>query len=133
VGLHCGTKSQPWLLEAPAGQRINVSLFDFSVTDAVSTTDNQSQDALRASHFTSSSNNNGQRSCAHQRQFGYIVDKSAVIKNVTVCSSREDQRIRNIYVSTSNVVELVLAPRDGNSGTFNVLLSIEGEMAFVLR
>ena len=26
----CGTKTQPWMLEAPAGQRINISLLDFT-------------------------------------------------------------------------------------------------------
>ncbi len=29
--LNCGTKTQPWVLEAPAGQQINVSLLDFGL------------------------------------------------------------------------------------------------------
>lgn len=138
VGLHsCGTRSQPWLLEAPSGQRINISLFDFTPSAAansaaVTIINNQSQDALHAS--ASSSISSRHRSCPHQRLLGYLIDKSAVTKNVSICGSGStgDQRVRNVYMSESNVIELVLAPNNGISGTFNILLSIEGEMTTML-
>lgn len=134
VGLHsCGTRSQPWLLEAPSGQRINISLFNFTpfaASTAAVTANNQSQEAAHASIFTSSSSSSG-RSCPHQRQLGYLIDKSAVSRNVSICGSdgTGGQRLSNVYMSTSNIIELVLAPNGGNAGTFNFLLSIEGKKA----
>src|SRR5271165_3741456 len=61
--LSCGTKSQPWRLEAPAGQQINVSLLDFGV---------KSGDRIEQ-----------QRSQNVCRQYGYIIDKSAN-KNISI-------------------------------------------------
>ena len=81
--LSCGTKSQPWMLEAPAGQQISVSLVDFGV--------NTRETQL-------------QNNCL---QYGYIVDKSAN-KNVSICGL-SDERRKDIYTSVSNVVRVVLS------------------------
>ena len=82
--LGCGSNNQPWTLEAPAGQQINVSLLDFGL---------QQQERSRAN-----------QGCGHQH--GYIVDKAAH-KNVSICGVKEDRR-GVIYQSVGNVIELVV-------------------------
>jgi len=82
--MECGTKSQPWRLEAPTGQHIVINLF----------------------HFTSQSVDQYGEQHSGCQQYGYIIDKPAK-KNVSICGSRF---VRNemVYKSSSNVVEVVL-------------------------
>jgi len=80
--LSCGTKSRPWMLEAPAGQQISVSLLDFGV--------NTRETQL-------------EKNCL---QYGYIVDKS-VNKNVSICAL-SDERKNTIYKSASNQISIVV-------------------------
>ena len=59
----CGSKSLPWILEAPAGQQINLNLLDFGADGREIT------------------NRDLHSNC---QQFGYIIDKSAK-KNISIC------------------------------------------------
>ena len=103
----CGTKAQPWVLEAPVGQRINVSLLDF--TAAILS--ERSRDEQRRSNDDV---------CL---QYGYVVDRSAR-KNMSICG-RKPQRERNIYLSKTNAIEIVLSTLEiGNK--YNFLLRLEG-------
>ena len=81
----CGTKSQPWIVEAPIGQKISISLIAFSHPEA----------GQRESTF--------KQPC---RNFGVIVDNIGK-RNVTVCPM-ETLRETNLYLSAGNVVNLIL-------------------------
>ena len=59
----CGSVLHPWHLEAPAGQRINISLLDFA----------------GSANYRSRDDN------AVCRRYGYIVEKSSK-KNVSICA-----------------------------------------------
>jgi hypothetical protein len=137
-GLHCGTKSQPWLLEAPAGQRINISLLDFTSTtvaneEGLAADPPLLQDASERQHGVTSSNPTGCAQSRGKQHYGYVIDKSATgsKKNVSVCG-RETSfgRISNVFLSSSNVVELVLFASDQNAARTrqnSYLLKVEGE------
>jgi len=116
----CGTKTQPWMLEAPAGQRINISLLDFTAAARLT-----SQHLTRStSHIiTSSSSSSSSGSCVDENhQYGYIIDKSSVNKkNVSVCHARSNRQT-HVYLSTSNVLQLVFT----NDPSSNFLLRVEG-------
>jgi len=127
--LHCGTKRQPWLLEAPAGQQLNITLLDFTPTTAVNTAFlTTGSQAVSPSPKTSSRAGDKMNNCAHQERhrYGYIIDKSAITKNVSFCGGNGSQRLTNIHLSTGNVVELVLIHENDSSDGFNFLLGIEG-------
>ena len=79
----CGTKTQPWMLDAPAGQRINISLLDFTAAARLT-----SQHLTRStSHIITTSSSSSSGSCVDENhQYGYIIDKLSVNnKNVSVC------------------------------------------------
>ena len=115
----CGTKTQPWMLEAPAGQRINISLLDFTAAARLT-----SQHLTRStSHIITSSSSSSSGSCVDEKhQYGYIIDKSSVNKkNVSVCHARSNRQT-HVYLSTSNSLQLVL----NNDPENNFLLRVEG-------
>ena len=122
--LQCGIKAQPWILEAPVGQRINVSLLDFTA-------------AILSERSSDERREPTEDVCL---QYGYVIDKSAK-KNVSICgrtTGRTTQREQSIYLSTSNSLQIVLTglrqlKRDGadmNSNfddeRYNFLLKFEG-------
>jgi len=82
--LGCGTKSQPWILVAPPGQQIQVSLIDFG-------------SKVRNAEISSP------RLC---QQYAYIVDKSAKM-NLSVCGLSHDRK-KEIYKSSLNTIEVIL-------------------------
>jgi hypothetical protein len=145
TGLHCGTKSQPWLLEAPAGQRISISLVDFTpAATGGATSFSPDIDSRRESGTSRAGSRIGQRNaasgCVHQPhlyQYGYIIDKSATAaasrKNVSVCGSAGSQRLTSVYTSSSNSIELVLTNVDDTTAAaavgeqFSFLLRIQGK------
>ena len=114
----CGTKTQPWMLEAPAGQRINISLLDF--TAAARPT---SQHLTRSSSHLITSSSSSSSSCVDERhQYGYIIDKSSVNnKNVSVCHARSTRQ-SHLYLSTANTLQLVLS----NNPSANFLVRVAG-------
>ena len=122
----CGTKTQPWMLEAPVGQRINISLLDFTAAARLT-----SQHLTRStSHIiTSSSSSSG--SCVDENhQYGYIIDKSSVNnKNVSVCHARSNRQT-HVYLSTSNTLQLAMTTIDRQRDNF--LLRVEGMLVRLL-
>jgi len=94
--LICGSGDRPWQLEAPSGQRINISLLDFSAGSSSSSR------------------------CV--RQFGFIDDKSAN-RHIDICSD-DAHRLQTLYVSHTNEVAIVLHNTQHNTG--NLLISIKG-------
>jgi len=119
----CGTKTQPWMLEAPAGQRINISLLDFTAAAARLTSQHFTRSTSRV--ITSSSSSSSGSCVDENQQYGYIIDKSSVNKNVFVCHARSNRQT-HLYVSTSNTLQLVLA-KDQN---VNFLLKVQGMFSF---
>lgn len=122
-GLRCGTKNQPWLLEAPAGQRINISLFDF--TPSVTA---EGHEPTRTSQTQTLGSSNARCSNSpDQHQYGYIIERStstANHKNVSICGGAGSQRLTGVYLSTSSAVELVLQNTEASS--VNYLLQVRG-------
>ena len=116
----CGTKTQPWMLEAPAGQRINISLLDFTAAARLT-----SQHLTRSTSHVITTTSSSSGSCVDEKhQYGYIIDKSSVNKkNVSVCHARSNRQT-HVYLSTSNTIQLVLS----NDRSANVLLKVQGMM-----
>ena len=106
----CGSGDRPWLLEAPSGQRINVSLVDLSGSS--SSTSSSTQRARTVETVTSS-----RSGCT--RQFGFIEDKSAN-RNINICTDPQP----TLYVSRSNQLDIVLTSRQQTSANF--LISLKG-------
>jgi hypothetical protein len=106
--LSCGSKSTPWRLEAPLGQRINISLLDFA-----SHQQQHDKDVTRC------------------RQYGNIIDKNNK-KNVSICAEvTEDvtssQRHSHVYVSQSNVVAVLLTGSETtDADQYNFLVKVNG-------
>jgi len=103
----CGSRSNPWHLEAPLGQRINISLIDFSGT--VST----------------------QRGDVTCHQYGYVVEKSNK-RNVSICAEADaavggarPQRETSVYSSETNSVDVILFG-ENTSDSYNFLLKLNG-------
>jgi len=115
----CGTKTQPWLLEAPAGQRINISLLDFTAAARGLTSQYLSRSTSHVIISTTSSSSSG--SCVDEKhQYGYIIERSSVNKkNVSVCHARSNRQT-HVHLSTSNVLQLVLTAKE------NFLIKVKG-------
>jgi len=107
----CGSEDRPWQLEAPSGQRINISLLDFS---AGSSSSSSSVQRARTVETASSSR------CV--RQFGFIDDKSAN-RHIDICSD-DAHRLQTLYVSHTNEVAIVLHNTQHNTGNF--LVAVKG-------
>ena len=103
----CGSTSHPWRLEAPVGQRINISLLDFS-NPAHAPRDRRDVTACR-------------------QQYGYVLDKSNK-KNVSMCAGGgAELRQSAVYQSNSHSLQIVvnnqLIPNS------NFLVKVEGTFA----
>jgi len=106
----CGSGDRPWLLEARSGQRINISLLDFT----------GSSSSTSSAHRTRTVETASSSGC--QRQFGFIEDKSAN-RNIDICSDAA-HRQPTLYVSRSNQVDIVLTSRQQTAQNF--LISVKG-------
>lgn len=102
----CGTKSQPWTVEAPVGQKISISLFDFSPSDS---------DKVQGQ---------SKQSC---HSYGVIMDKGSK-RNEPICGSA-GHRLKELFTSTGNAVEIFLDRGDQKENTFDAkhfMLRAEG-------
>jgi len=99
----CGSKSHPWRLEAAAGQRINISLLDFTAMD-------RPRDRVTC------------------RQYGYVLEKMNK-RNVSVCGGGGAQlRQSHVYMSDSSHVQIVQNPsRPTSDNDQSYLIRIEGK------
>lgn len=110
----CGTKSQPWILEAPVGQKIRVSLIAFSASESDHT-------GVRTQL----------QSC---RSYGLVVDKAGK-RNVTICATDIQREIKNLYLTAGNAVDLFLnstvtvAARNVVDGRF-IIIKLQGWILF---
>ena len=101
----CGSKSHPWRLEAAAGQRINISLLDFTVM-SMSATD-RPRDRVTC------------------RQYGYVLE-TLNKRNVSVCGEGgAELRQSHVHMSDSNNVEITLI-QTGYSQQVNFLIISQG-------
>ena len=98
----CGSKSHPWRLEAVAGQRINISLLDFTVM-SMSAAD-RPRDRVTC------------------RQYGYVLEKLNK-RNMSVCGGGGAQlRQSHVLISHSNYLHIVHTPNIEQS----FLIKVEG-------
>jgi len=107
----CGSKSHPWHLEAAAGQRINISLLDFTASVSAS------------------------RDRATCRQYGYVLEKLNK-RNVSVCAGGGAQlRQTHVLLSQSNSLQIVLSQSNTEDQDVqqNFLIRIEGLTATHFR
>jgi len=95
----CGSNSLPWIVEAPVGQKISISLIDFTASDSSRT----------------------QISC---RNLGVIVDK-ADKKNTSICVGGT-QREKKLYSSTGNVLNIFMTHSDQQENERKFLLRLQG-------
>ena len=103
-----GSDPCPWVIRLDPGQRINVTLYDFTLHDPFNTND-----------VTATSE---QRAFCHK--YAVIRERSAVTRETTVCGG--EQRIKNVYLSASNVLEIHLSRYNSPKKAAYFLLRYEG-------
>ena len=91
--LSCGTKTQPWILDATPGQQIEVVLRDFG------------------SKF-------GDETSRLCHQYGYILEKLSN-RNESICGLASERKKR-IFKSSSNSIEIVLTDNYLLQGVNNI-------------
>jgi hypothetical protein len=112
----CGSRSHPWRLEAPVGQRISISLLDF---------------AGSADHV-----NTGDRDDESCHQYGYVVER-ANKRNASICATAEavvggkTQRENAVYTSETNTVDIVLSA-GADTEHYNFLIKLTGRLVILL-
>jgi hypothetical protein len=125
--LRCGTRTNPWIIEAQTGQRISISLLDFGRQQRRPDHDVTNQTAA-ANGFQQ-----GIDSC--MTHYGYIVDKTASnSRNITICATGIGfQRDRFVYQSTGSAIEIVLSsPHAGSENNQNkFLVGFKGQKAVI--
>jgi len=109
----CGSVDRQWLLEAPSGQRINVSLLDLSSSSSSTSHSARTVETMQASR--------SRGSACTRRQFGFIKDKSAN-RNINICTTDTQP---TLYVSRSNKLAIVLTSRPQQTPG-NFLISVKG-------
>jgi len=114
--IRCGSRDRPWLLEAPSGQRVNISLLDLSGSSS-------STSSVQRAHAVETASSSR---CV--RQFGFIEDKS-VNRNIDICSD-DAHRQQTLYVSHTNEVAIVLHP--AQQTTANFLIAVKGSAVTVI-
>ena len=118
----CGSRSHPWQLEATAGQRIQISLLDFTST---ATTPLRDHTPSRDHHET----------C--RQHYGYIMEKSSR-KNISICSTTgaeggaKPQREREVYTSETSSLDVV-SIAEANTENFNFLIKLQGILLIFIR
>lgn len=104
-GRMCGTEYQPWIIEAPIGQTIIITLFDFV-----------------ARHLT-----DAQKQGVDCWQYGTIIDKMGN-RHISICAN-ELSREKALYKSTGNVLNIILysnSERDRNYYSHVFILKLKG-------
>jgi len=87
--LSCGTTSQPWVIEAPIGQHVNVSLLEFGI-----------ETAPRMKELP--------QRC---ERYGTVTEKTTG-KTVFICGHGRERNTM-VFKSQSNIIEVVLDVKNG--------------------
>jgi len=99
----CGTKSQPWSLEAPSGQKILIKLIDFSA-------------------YSWQDSGHRPQSC---RNSGVVVDKTDN-RNESICVGGTE-REKQLLLSSGKVVDIFFTQSDQHiSEAIRFLLEVKG-------
>jgi len=104
-----GTVSCPWRVELSRGERVNITLVDFTLPMLIT------GDDASASHHG--------RPCY---QYAILTEKWSMTRHVRVCGG--EQRERNIYTSRTNSVEIRIVTKKNveSEKEFFFLLQFEG-------
>lgn len=120
AGYRCGSRLNPWIIEAQIGQQINISLLDFGQQSRRS----RSNDDISNKPSVAEIKGQTQEACAVQ--YGYIMEKAAAagtVRNMSVCSGYGDlQRNRFVYQSRGSSVEIVFSSSNFTSDSQHKLL-----------
>lgn len=105
----CGTKSQPWTIEAPFGQKLHINALSFTMT--------------RSDHST--------QLCY---KYGVIVDRIGK-RNASICGGGSP-REKELHLSTGNTVEIYFdtgnkSEKMESGRQFIGILRIEGNTKFI--
>ena len=100
----CGTTSQPWHIEAPVGQRINVVILNFATAPTSKILDRSDQSCIK---------------------YGAILDKAG--KRITVICGDVMQREMKIYSSSGNSIYIVINSTDQSKHAIKFVLKLEGK------
>lgn len=124
-GARCGSKLNPWIVEAQTGQKINISLLDFGLQQLPRDAAEVSDQAAATDAVVRQTND-----CTFH--YGYILDKAATAtndRNITICATSSGlTRDRFVYQSKGSAVEIVLNPMQSDQGSnqYKFLLGFEG-------
>ena len=105
----CGSATCPWVIEVSPGQRINVTLWDFSIA------------------YRNTSHN-----VRHRPEYPLYCHEYAMIKETevprttTICGISE--RVKSVYTSTSNKIEIHIVSRKSGRNGEHFLLKYEGKL-----
>ena len=102
---NCGSKLQPWIVEAPVGQKVSLSLLEFATSRSTETGEVK-------------------ESCKSR---GVILDKAGR-RNVSICANGV-QSTTEVYQSKGNKIEIFINPLDWKTSSEEsniIMLRFEG-------
>ena len=124
-----GSARCPWLVTAPHGQRINITLFDFGLAGrhdgAVGAT---AANANSATSDAASGMASGGSMCHVYAKVTETGSPSASASEITICGSRSRQR--SVYISETNRLEIVITSFKMDDEPVYFLLKYEGKKLF---
>lgn len=100
----CGTKSQPWTVEVPIGQKVGIGILDFTFSHS------------GLGHLEHCDNS--------RKGHGVIIDKVGK-RNSSICFD-EAMKGEKMFVSTGNAVDIILFPSNQQKEFGQFLLSLQG-------
>ena len=92
----CGSQQNPWVITAQAGQKINITLFDFGISGSFNTSSNPGP-------ITAGNSNKRTNYPVYCQQYARIEEKD-VARSTIVCGG--ERREKNVYISVTNEVEV---------------------------
>ena len=101
----CGSASCPWVVEALPGQRLNVTIFDFSIS------------ARNSSSARGGKPRPGYPLYCHEYA---VIKETEVPRSTTICGG--DYRERVAYLSTSHRVEVTIISRNVGAASMEYFL-----------
>ena|SRR6218665_1146542 len=96
---NCGSKLLPWVVEAPVGQKVSLSLLDFATLRSTET-----------GRIKESCNSRG------------VIQDKAGRRNISICTNRM-QRTKELYQSNGNKIDIFINPTEDKN---ILILKLEG-------